>query len=96
MGIIVSEVVPTKDKISRLNAVADLFSSGMVWAPRTRWAEDVIEEMAEFPVGEHDDYVDSSSQALLRFRRGGFIRLESDYDDEPGEFRSERGKFYSL
>lgn len=96
MGMIVTENVPTKDKISRLNAVSDLFSSGMVWAPKTRWSEAVIEEIADFPVGEHDDYVDSASQALARFRRGGFIRLETDYEDELPEFSSGRGKLYSI
>jgi predicted phage terminase large subunit-like protein len=96
MGLLVSEVVPTKDKITRLNAVADLFSSGMVWAPETRWAEAVIEETADFPVGEHDDYVDSMTQALTRFRRGGFISLASDYDDEVNDFKSSRARFYSL
>ena len=90
MGIIVSEVNPTKDKITRLNGVADLFSSGMVWAPSNRWAEHVIEEVAEFPVGEHDDYVDSMTQALDRFRRGGFIRLSSDEPDEELQFKRKR------
>jgi phage terminase large subunit-like protein len=42
----------------------------------------VIEEVASFPNGEHDDYVDTTSQALLRFRRGGFIRLDSDEQDD--------------
>ena len=90
MGIIVNEVVPSKDKITRLNAVADLFSSGKVWAPSTRWAEAVIEEVADFPVGEHDDFVDSMTQALDRFRRGGFIRLEVDEPDEVREFQRKR------
>jgi predicted phage terminase large subunit-like protein len=96
MGLLVNEVVPSKDKITRLNAVADLFSSGMVWAPSTRWAESVIEEVADFPVGEHDDFVDSMTQALTRFRRGGFIRLDTDYEDEPNDFRSNRARLYSL
>jgi predicted phage terminase large subunit-like protein len=84
MGIPVTEYTPTKgnDKISRANAVADLFSSGMVWAPETRWAEEVIEECAEFPSGEHDDFVDSVTQALLRYRQGGFISVPSDYEEE--------------
>jgi hypothetical protein len=44
----------------------------------------VIEECAAFPSGEHDDFVDSTSQALLRFRQGGWVRAESDdWDDEP-------------
>lgn len=89
MGIPVQEFTPSKgnDKIARLNAVADLFASGHVWVPNTHWAEELVEEVASFPSGEHDDLVDSMTQALLRYRRGGFIRLESDYEDEPREFR---------
>jgi len=84
MGIPVQETNPSRgnDKVVRLNAVADLFSSGTVWAPDTRWAREVIEEVAAFPVGEHDDYVDTTSQALLRFRQGGFITLDSDEKDD--------------
>ena len=66
------------DKIARLNAVSDIFASGFVWAPETRWAEEVIEEMASFPNSDHDDLVDSTTQALIRFRKGGFIRLQTD------------------
>jgi predicted phage terminase large subunit-like protein len=89
MGIPVQEFTPSKgnDKIARLNAVADLFASGHVWVPNTSWAEELVEEVASFPSGEHDDLVDSMTQALLRYRRGGFIRLESDYEDEPQGFR---------
>jgi len=89
MGIPVQEFTPSKgnDKIARLNAVADLFASGHVWVPNTSWAEELVEEVASFPSGEHDDLVDSMTQALLRYRRGGFIRLESDYEDEPREFK---------
>jgi phage terminase large subunit-like protein len=67
--------------------VSDLFASGKVWAPAKRWAEEVIEEMAAFPNSEHDDLVDSSTQALIRFRKGGFIRLDTDEPDDPILFR---------
>ena len=89
MGIPVQETNPSRgnDKIVRLNAVADLFSSGTVWAPDTRWAREVIEEVASFPNGENDDYVDTTSQALLRFRQGGFISLNTDEKDDPIYFR---------
>lgn len=89
MGIPVSEFTPSRgnDKIARINSVSDLFASGKVWAPGTRWAEEVIEEMAAFPNSDHDDLVDSSTQALIRFRKGGFIRLQSDEQDEPMSFR---------
>ena len=58
MGIPVQEFTPTRgnDKISRLNAVSDLFASGRVWVPDTAWAEEVVEEVASFPAGDHDDY----------------------------------------
>jgi predicted phage terminase large subunit-like protein len=95
MGIPVQEFTPTRgnDKIVRVNAISDLFASGKVWAPPKRWAEEVIEELAAFPNAQHDDFVDSCSQALLRFRKGGFIRLESDEKDEPRTFRR-RGAYY--
>jgi predicted phage terminase large subunit-like protein len=96
MGIPVSEFTPVRgnDKVVRLNSVSDLFASGKVWAPPTRWAEEVIEEMAAFPNSEHDDLVDSSTQALIRFRKGGFIRLQSDEPDEVMYFKSKRRNAY--
>jgi predicted phage terminase large subunit-like protein len=92
MGVYVQDYTPTRgnDKFVRLNSVTDLFSSGKVWAPETRWADEVIEEMARFPNAEHDDLVDSSVQALMRFRQGGFLRLNSDEEDDPIEFRRKR------
>lgn len=85
IGIPVSEYSPSKgnDKIVRVNSVTDIFQSGMVWYPvGKKWAEEVIEQFAEFPNGDHDDLVDSGTQALMRFRRGGFIPLPSDYEDD--------------
>ena len=83
MGIPISEYTPSKgsDKIARVNAVSDLFASGMVWRPETKWADELVEEVASFPNGDHDDLVDSTTQALLRFRQGGFIALSSDEED---------------
>ena len=84
MGIAVSEYTPSRgnDKIARVNAIADLFASGIVWAPDRKFAEEVVEEFASFPAGSHDDLVDSSTQALIRFRQGGFISLASDEEEE--------------
>ena len=96
MGIPVQEFTPTKgnDKISRLNAVSDIFASGKVWIPNTHWAEEVVEEVASFPAGEHDDYVDSVSLALMRFRKGGFIRTLLDEEDEPLYRRRRQYAYY--
>ena len=96
MGIPLSEYTPYKgqDKIARVNSIADLFASGVVWRPETRFAEEVVEEMASFPNGDHDDLVDSSSQALMRFRQGGFISIESDDDDDEKPFYRRRVEYY--
>ena len=95
MGIPVDEFTPSRgnDKMARLNAVSDIFASGTVWAPDRRWAKEVIEEVVSFPVGEHDDYVDTMTQALLRYRQGGFISLPSDEQEERREFRRKRAYY---
>jgi len=94
MGIPVGEFTPGKgqDKISRVNSVSDLFSSGIVWAPDRRWAREVIEECNDFPSGANDDLVDATTLALARFRQGGFIRLPSDEEDDIQMFRGRNHK----
>jgi predicted phage terminase large subunit-like protein len=84
MGVYVQDYTPVRgnDKFVRVNSVTDLFRSGKVWAPDMRWAHEVIEQMAAFPNASHDDLVDSTTQALIRFRQGGFIRLDSDEKDD--------------
>ena len=85
LGIPVVTYTPSKgnDKHVRVNSVAPIFEAGQVWAPDERWAEEVIEECAAFPYGENDDYVDTVTQALMRFRQSGLIQLRMDYEPEP-------------
>lgn len=80
MGIPVQEFTPSRgnDKRVRMNAVADMFASGMIWAPEHLWARKVIDQVAEFPNGENDDLADTVTQAMLRIRQGGFVQLKSD------------------
>jgi predicted phage terminase large subunit-like protein len=80
MGIPVVNFTPSRgnDKVSRVHAVSPLFEAGMVWAPDDSWALELIEEVAAFPNGEHDDLVDSMTQALMRYRQGNFIQLPTD------------------
>jgi len=96
MGVPVGEFTPGKgqDKISRVNAVSDLLASGIVWAPDRRWAKEVMEECNDFPSGTNDDLVDSTTQALMRFRQGGFIRLPTDEPEEQRYFRSKKAAYY--
>ena len=85
MGIPVVNFTPSKgnDKVTRVHSVSPLFEAGMVWAPDTVFADEMIEEVAAFPNGEHDDLVDSMTQALMRYRQGNFVQLPSDdWDDE--------------
>ena len=97
MGIPVQEYTPSKgqDKIARLNSVSDIIASGKVWIPQTRWAEELVDEIAAFPSGEHDDLVDATTLALMRFRQGGFLRLPSDEPEPLRYFKSgRRSSFY--
>ena len=84
-GIPVINYTPSRgnDKHARVNAVAPLFESGQVWATDDKFAEEVIEECAAFPYGDHDDLVDSMTQAVMRFRQGGFIEHPEDEQDSP-------------
>jgi len=85
IGIPVINFTPSKgqDKFARVNAVSPMFESGMIWAPDKDFAEEVVEECASFPYGDHDDLVDSTTQALMRFRQGGFVNLPDDYREDP-------------
>ena len=80
VGIPVVNFTPSRgnDKVSRVHAVSPMLESGMVWAPDKPWADELIEEVAAFPNGEHDDLVDSMTQALMRYRQGNFVQLPTD------------------
>jgi predicted phage terminase large subunit-like protein len=95
-GVPVINFTPSKgnDKHSRVNSVAPIFESGAVYAPLDRrWAEEVIEECAAFPFGDYDDYVDSTTQALMRYRQGYYVELKDDFADEE-RVRDNRRKYY--
>ena len=79
-----------RDKVTRMHMVAPLFEAGVVWAPKDKkFADEVIEEVVSFPNGDHDDYCDSMTLALMRFRQGGFISLHGE-EEEENEYRRKR------
>ena len=95
-GLMVQEYTPHRgsgDKTARLNSVADIVRSGLVWVPQTRWAEELVEEVAGFPFMSNDDLVDTTIMALMRFRQGGFISLPTDEAESESLYRH-RGGFY--
>jgi predicted phage terminase large subunit-like protein len=88
MDIPVVNFTPSRgnDKHVRVNSVAPLFESGMIWAPDQKFSEEVIEECAAFPHGDYDDLVDSMTQAVMRFRQGGFVMHPEDYVEKKREW----------
>lgn len=100
-GIPVSECTPHRGtinnpntKYARFQPLVDLIKAGLVWVPETRWAEQLVEEVCEFPYGDHDDMVDTTVMVLDKFRKGGLARLPTDEADEPRTFKSRRGGYY--
>jgi phage terminase large subunit-like protein len=89
------------DKMQRLQIAASIFTTGRVWLPESSvrkgyvkdWAEGFLSQICSFPDSTHDDYVDSTTQALIRFRQGGFLRLESDEEEEPTYFKRKRAYY---
>lgn len=62
-------VNPVGSKMERAAAIEPQCEAGNVFFPdplKFPWVQDVIEECAKFPRGEHDDIVDSVTQALIR------------------------------
>ena len=93
-GVMVQEYTPVRgtannpnSKMARLNSVSDIISSGLVWVPPKRWAEELVEEVAGFPFAQNDDQVDTTIMALMRFRQGGFIKLPTDEQDDELPYR---------
>lgn len=84
LGIPVVNYTPSRghDKYARMHSVAPIFESELVWAPKSKhFAQEMIEECASFPFGANDDLCDTMTQALMRFREGGLVSLDDDYQD---------------
>jgi len=97
VGIPVVSYTPSRgnDKLTRVNSVSPIFEAGQVWAPEgKKFAEEMIEECAAFPYGEHDDLVDSMTQALMRYRQGNFIALKDDYEDPIKPIYEQQPEYY--
>ena len=97
LGIPVVNFTPSRgnDKLSRVHSISPLFEAGMIWAPDESWALEVIEECAAFPNGTHDDLVDSTTQALMRYRQGNFVQLPSDdWEESEGSMNITASAYY--
>ena len=76
-----------KSKYARTHAASVVLSDGDVFYPEGyRWAQEIIEQCAQFPLGEHDDLVDTCSMAWLWLRRTWRVELsDEDKDDEKAD-----------
>lgn len=68
---------PEGSKLSRLQAVAHEIEYGRCYLPRAHWTEAFISEHAAFPLGRHDDMVDTTAMMLLWNTQGGRPRNRS-------------------
>lgn len=81
------------DKISRAHQAAPTLELGHVWIPESgknpghavTWAVNFIKQVAKFPVAEHDDYVDTFTQAVIYLKNDRWFDLPQarDYDEQP-------------
>lgn len=64
---IVLDKPPREDKVARLAACVPFIESGRLYLLKgAGWTEKFIEEVIEFPLGEHDDQVDVMVMAIRR------------------------------
>ena len=75
------ELIPARiDKVSRLYSIQHIFSTYMVYAPSTDWAQSIITNTANFPKVEHDDDVDALSQGIRWLRDTGWALRRDERD----------------
>lgn len=81
------------DKISRAHQSAPTLELDVLWIPESAknpgqmvgWAQDFLKQLKKFPVAEHDDYVDTFTQAIIYLKDGGWFELPETADDENEE-----------
>lgn len=82
------------DKFERLHEVSNVPCQGMVFIPESKknpgkfisWSDKLIDQVCSFPLVEHDDYVDTFSQAMKYLKDQGYLvadilEKEEEYAD---------------
>lgn len=77
-------VNPKGGKVARVNAISAAIESGHVHLPDgAPWAEEFVDQFSAFPAGQHDDMVDSASQALTyMIYSNGQLPPQEDPEDQ--------------
>lgn len=81
----------TQDKLARLYSVQSLFAEGLIHAPDRAWADMVINQVAQFPRGKHDDLVDSTSMAVRFLRESGLLIRNQEWTAQLDHSRMHTG-----
>lgn len=92
------------DKVTRVHSIAPLLEAGLVYIPESKkrpdsfpsWADQLIHQLMLFPNGEHDDLVDTMSQALIFLRDSGLLSLDEAKGERDYAPPKERVNPYAL
>lgn len=93
------------DKISRAHQAAPTLELGILWVPESgknrgqpvTWAQRFLKQLEKFPVAEHDDYVDTFSQAIIYLKNDRWFELPQAREiDEPRVKPKERVNPYAV
>ena len=82
------------DMTERVNLVSVVFDDGLVYYLPGRANQEVIDEMASFPNGTHDDYVSTVTMALMYVRRKNELTTWEDEKDETVRLFKRKGSIY--
>lgn len=92
------------DKISRAHQASPTLELGFLWIPESgksrghsvSWAQPFLRQLEKFPVGQHDDYVDTFTQAVIFLKNDGWFELPFAKEiDERRPFKRERVNPYA-
>lgn len=83
--------LPQGGKVPRAHQAAPILELDCIYIPESSkepgtfvtWARDFVEQCGKFPNAEHDDYVDTFTQAMIYLRDEGWFELERAPEDEP-------------
>ena len=92
------------DKVSRAHQAAPTLELGLLWIPESTknpgqpvsWAATFLKQIAKFPVAEHDDYVDTFTQAVIFLKNDGWFELpQASESEDSRQFKKERSNPYA-
>ena len=93
------------DKVSRAHQAAPTLELGLIWVPESAknpgqpvsWASAFLKQLAKFPVAEHDDYVDTFTQAIIYLKNSQWFELPQARDqDEPRRLNERKVNPYAI